>query len=473
MEGNGLRALPKVPANAVTGAALPMAGIRSHTLKLPATLGEAKLAVQAEIKMYEEGGLDSEKEYVMDYVAHELPGTDSVIVETYAAEHAALHEAYDVRLKKIGALDYLVPAFWVYTALYSGEFLQRGEDLWLYLSPEQSFLGFYHQGECVAYRAFESLEEMARKVGMDLPKLKKELHAKGLVQANYPLDEIDTFLKLQAIFAKAIERIVHTVNARRSLFGFAGVDRLLIDFEGTKIEGLAEMFEAYGLELQSAGPLQIEGADPVRIHAFALAQTVAQSEAGTLDALNLTIFERQPSWFRRIGGKFALTAAASLIVAAVHPLYLWQLDASQRQQIGQLDRQVRAITAEAKKFKQQLKEAQAANEARRKQRDALAREADTFEASLDALPLIVQMHRARQTMTNDVVAALARYRLSVLQMDQNGSKTMRVHLSASYAQRDDIAKFMKRLLEAGYQNISTRQIILDETAYESIVEIER
>ncbi len=449
-----------------SGAIIPLSLLHIHTLKLPGHLSEDELRVQVEIRMFEEGNLNPDEEYTIDFIRHVITEEASILVEVFALSSEKASEYFAESLQICDAIDTLVPAFLVYGSIYRN--LPAKNDLFVYWGEEEAFAAIYQNGHYIAQRSIETLTTIAVEVGLELSKLKTFLETKGLIEEHYLPEELNKFILLQDRIAKNVERIVHMINHKRGLFGLHGIDTLYLDFEGKNIPGLSGAFHAYGISSIAVAPLHHINVQPSLIHDALCADYFLSPLA-----FNLSPFTRKAAWYRRESGRFlGLIGAALFLVLSMSLGLGWMVSEKTTQneeltaRIETLRQQTASLAASLKSNKEKLKEAELKNRTTRE-------EISLYRGSEDTADLIRSMHGKRQSFLADTTAELGRYRLGARMMEQNGSKEMSIHVIADYRKRDDIAKLMNGLYDRGYQNVTTEEIKLDDERYNSLVKVIR
>lgn len=454
------------------GAVLPLSVLRTHGVRLEQDISPEKLEIQTEMSMYEEAGLNAEIPYKIASRSIDLPTQGERYIESYAVESAYLRQQFGKIVAKISHLDWIVPAFFCYEALYAFEKIERRNDLFIYMGETESYAVMFKAGRYISHRSFMSLSELAHKVDVDMQTLRSMLETKGVESSRYGSDEFLKMTLLQQELSKVIERIAHAISHKRGIFGFDHVDRFFLDFEGAAIPGFLEIFANYGFDAAQYLVLPtLEGIEPQRQHDALYALYLLAIVQGRCVGVNLTLFERQPPFYQTHAGLFLATLAASVLLALAYPLYaLYELDALESKQ-QELKAQVDVMETLGKKLQAKLT-------ALRQERDTLASEQAQIGAQIESFGVLVdalsqqRVHtRARQVMMEEINQALEAYRLSSRMIEQNGTQSCYVHIISEYQKRDDIAKFMKRLLERGYAHVSTREIRRDEHIYESLIEV--
>jgi len=455
------------------GALLPLAFIIPLTFKLPANLDQEQLDLQIELKMYNEGGLDPNKEYVIDYIAYKLENENSYLVEAFALDQEKVAPHYQESVKKIGFLDYLFPKFIAYKALYDKEFVPKENHLYLSLGEEESFGVIYQEGRYIGYRQIDSLMQMAKKLGYELSYLKSLLAEKGIKEDNYTIQEKHIYDALLELLYKNVEKLVYAINFKRSYFGLDRIDKVFIDFEGQVIEGLRDLFLSFGVEGDYiCEPFECCGVD-AKSSALAVAIRYVERYEELDQRLNFSFFERKKPLFSYRVVRLSAVAALFLLLLLGGWGYLFVKQQQISADLDALQERLNAQRQQSERYLKAIKELKDRKGALLVQIKELKRQNDLIQDTIDAIPFVEQAKITRQQMMNDIVEALYRYRLSTRSIDQNGTKFADVALISQNNQREKIAKFMEYLLQKGYKEVSTRQILRRKDFYESVVRVVR
>lgn len=453
-----------------SGAIVPLSLLNTHTLKLSDRLSDDELRIQVEIRMFEEGNLNSDEEYTIDFIRHRIAADESMLVEVFALSHTKAHEYFTDSLSKCGAIDTVTPGFMVYHSLYPH--LNAKNDLFIYWGDEEAYAAIYQEGHYIAHRSIETLASIAVETGLDLPKLKNFLHNKGLIEENYSPEELNKYILLQERIAKNIERIVHTINHKRGLFGLSGIDNCYLDFEGESIPGLESIFNAYGIGNILVSPLKREGCAPTDIHDVLCGDYfLTQTE----NRFNLSPYPRKAPWYNRESGRFLGLIGGALLIVMIASLYVAWMQNNEETRQSELTSELETLKKETSQLAVTLKQNNTLLHEQQTKSKKLQEEIALYHGAEETAALIHDMHAARQQFLLDTTAELGRYRLGTLLMEQNGSKEMSILVVSEYRKRDDIAKLMSGLYVRGYQNVETHEIKLDNnnTTYNSLVKVTR
>lgn len=456
------------------GTTIPLSKLQIGSFKFSSSLSATELQIQTEIKMHEEGGLDSSSDYEVSSFNHVLEFENSTLVEAFASSHKELHESCDAIIKNTKVLDWVVPSFITYSSYYVRNEVEAKTDLFYYLGKEESYAVLFHKGKYIAHRRTLCLEEISIEVGIDDLRCRSLLSMNGLVEANYSEKDKPFFEQLQLVFSKQVEKIVHAVNHKRGLFGIEGIDHVYVDFYGHSLEGLENIFAAYGMDNVPIESLLCKTGQRIETHRLAEAMYIYLCANDLIEnPLNLSPFERQAVWYKRPSGHLIGISAAAVLAAMIHPGYFYTQGVLLDQKIQGVEISVAQVEAKANSLGIKQKALQEEVVTSQSKLKAVEEKNAVYTITLDTLPILMNTGYVRQKMMYDALDILKTYKLSTLSLDQNGTKGMNIHVISDYNSRESIAKFMKKWMQTGYKEARTDEIYLDENIYESKIEVLR
>jgi hypothetical protein len=454
------------------GTVISASKLRPHGMRVPLNISPEKLEIQSEMSMYEEAGLDPETDYKIASVAINLENETELFVESYAVENDVLHQEFAPSVSKLKHIDYIVPSFLRYGALYAYEKLEHKNDVFIYFSDDEAYAAMYKNGHYLSSRTIMTLNELSQKTDIEPGMLKNLLQNKGVENELYRPEEFLKMTTIQEELLKIIERVSHAISHKRGIFGLDSIDRFFIDFQGHDIPGFLQLFQNYGFEGATFEALNIFDQVDADRYADALsALYLLGIVEGKYSSANLSIFERHPAFYKTYAGVFFIILAFSVLSALAYPVYgVYQLSELESEKAA-LESRVSAMEALSSKLQKKLKEVRLEKKALETSKSELEASLESYDALADTLKQQKVEKKSRQNMMKDVNEALASYQLSSRNLDQNGSDTMQIQIISEFDKRDDIAKFMKKLLAKGYLHVSTREIRREENLYESTIEI--
>ena len=464
----------KESKNHFTAAIVPLKYLNTFTFKLPNTTNDDEITMQTEIKMYSEGGLNVDKEYIVDYIKYETG--DDYLIEAFALSKENFNEYFEEYTKKATAIDMVFPRFLAYQALYDEKLEKESDDLILYISDVESFAALYQNGRYIGHRMLSSLNEISKRVGVEVVKLKEYLQTKGLVQANYSLDEIHILDAVQSILFKDMEKIMYSMNQKRSLFGFDGLNRVYIDFYEHNILGIEQFFVPYGYDSLEVNKFDFEEDDKygnisIYIDYVYRFHSLEKEDPEKYQHLNFSFLERKKPLIEYLSLKYALALLVSILICIIIYISFEIFLAKQENKISKKQALLKQEKLKAGKFEKKLIALKKEYAVFQKKQQSLEDSVFVYENTLSTIPLIQNEKYKRQKFMNDVIATLRKFKLNTLYIKQYDEKSMDIMLISDSQKRDNITKFINELLKKNYHNVSTQKIYLDKNIYKSLIRI--
>ena len=450
---------------------LPSPLIRTHGFKALKNTTPEKLEVQAEMKMYDEAGLDPDTEFKISYQKIDLENDENLYVETYASELSKIEEVFAPIVKKESHIDFLFPSFMSYVALYNFEKLDKKNDVFIHFGDDDSYAVIFKAGNYISTRSLPTLKELSHKIGLDLDKLKEVLKNKGLDKDLYSFEELYS-INIEDELIKVVDRVIQAVVHKSGIFKIEGIDRIYLDFEGSDIPKFLDAFNDRGYEGVEKNILNIFEDVEVGMKHLALNALYALGCADEkYELLNFSIYDRKPSFFKTNVGQFSAVMFLSFVLAGIYPLYAYYQLEDLTKQENQLNNEVKKMQKITKKLKVKLKEQRNQKEQLKKDAIRSLNQIKSYDKMLNVLDSFDKETIVRQQMMKDINIAMKKYKLSSKHLIFKDRNTIVVHIVTQYYKRDNIALFINDLLDVGYSHVMTRKIEKSDNYYESYVEI--
>lgn len=450
-----------------------------HSFKASAAIAEGELKTMVEIKMYEEAGLDLQKRYKMTYIRKELELSDMVLVEAFAIEESKTRTTLSRVLQDEKYIDFLALPFLAFSTLYTHKILAPQNDLFVYIDRQEAFLALYKNGHYVSTKSIMSLEDMLKRlkreeIDLSIEALQKILTEKGVDADAYGAQELSLSSALQNLFVDIFTKINDILMHNRNVFGIDTINRIFMSTANGRVRGLREFLKAFGYEQTTIHDFKLVK-DAPKEHLFASIVATYAHEQCTLEQSqeNITFFVRPPAFLKTQTGQLTLWSAASLVVCALYPLYLYWASYNAQQELTTLQAQYEEVKKNVASFNAKLTQIKndlnAATTLKSEQTKAL----ENIDQSLDQLYAMKISSQSSVDFIAKVNELLGKYQLMVRSIEQKGTHAMRVEVVANQAQRDNIAKFMEALLREGFVGVSTDEVHSDKLLYISKIEIAR
>lgn len=462
-------AIKKIPS----GAYVPVHALYMYSTKLPSNMPQDQREIQMDISMHEEGGANIEEAYTTAILSHSLPHSEEDLVDIFGIEESSANHIYGPLLKKTGVIDYILPPFLMYAVMYEEQVSIGGTELFLYLGDEEAYGVIYQKGEYVSHRVVDHLAHIALKCGIEVEELKELLKTKGLNEANYLPEQMGIFTTLQEILAKSIERIVHTLNHKRGLFGLDELGRIVLDFEGASIDGLDGLFYAFGIEGIPIEALSFKGINPEQSHQIVGAKYLLGVVQGRYEATNISPFLRKPPFWKQPVGLMTMSAIGAFLFGGIYLGYLAQENIHLEKQVSALSSQIESVD---KAYKEQLKQKVTLEEQVLQAKSDLENASKfvfALEQSEDAIRFFKSAKNERQKAMDEALKLMQKHKIAVRSIEQNSTKSLGLHVRIPAQNRAKIASFIEGMAKIGYNQSKTERIFQNDTWHESIVEVVR
>jgi hypothetical protein len=451
----------------------------SHSFKVPKESSKEEINSLVELKMYEEAGLDLQKEYKLTHVVKELEFDDMLLIESFAIEKTTTQKRVEKVLESTNYIDFLAIPFLSFSTLYKNKIIAPKNDVFVYIEENEAFLTIYKDGYFLSTKSLMNFNDMIKSlqknaIEIDLDSLCEILATKGLDASSYVEGESDLFNALENIFAELFTKINNVIIHSRSIFGFEKIDRLFFSTHFGRIRGLKETslnFFSSDLRLMDFNLFKQKVQENFFERILAsYAFDIAQKEPLEHD---ITFFKKEPPFLKTRAGQFLLFTLCFFLLIALYPAYLVYDISSLKTQEMLLSKQVNTINKNTKKIRNRIKNVQ--NEIALLDKEVKTQE-NRKQKITTSIKEIYHLKSNQQEVTDFFVKVnnlLAKYSLYTRSIELKDIHTMKIEVYTSFETRDKIAKFMKDLLVLGFTDVNTKEIKLNDRYYISLVEISR
>jgi len=464
----------KKTKNYFSASTITQSELKIHGFKISQSASDEKIEIQSEMKMFEEANLNPEIDYKIAALKIPLEDDDDNYIESYAVEISSLEQQFSSIAKNNKQIDAIFPPSLSYSALYSFELLEKKNDLFIHFGDDESYAVIFKSGQYISTRILPSINEIANKVGVDITKMKEILSTKGVDNSLFTPEEFLHMGNTEDELSKIVERISHTIGHKRGIFKLNSIDRIYLDFEGSDIPAFLNLFDNFGYESATKQTLDIFENVEVGMKHYALNALYALAKIQEKDTLlNLSIFERKPSFIQSHVGQFSIVMLVATLLAAIYPVYA-MLDVEKlSNQENKLNNDVKKMNKVTLKLQVKLKNLRKEREELKKNLSDSLLKINTYSHTADALLDFDKEALSRHKMMKDINLAMRKFSLSSQSMEFDESKTIMVQIISNYNKRDNISQFIKELLSKGYSHVRTKKVQKTENYYESFVEIHR
>lgn len=451
----------------------------SHSFKVPKDTSSDEIKSLVEIKMYEDAGLDLQKEYKLTHFVKELEFEDMVLVEAYAIEKENAFARFESTLKVTKHIDLLVIPFLAFSTLYTNKIIAPDNDVFVYIDENEAFMALYKDGKYLSTKSLMTFHDMIaflHKNGLDIEydRFFQVLQEKGLEASLYTKEDAEVFNAFENLFVELFTKINNVIIHSRSVFGFEKVSRLFFSTSFGRIKGLKEVsanFFSSDLELLDFNLFSQKVEDDFLAHIIA-SYALDVQKSGVIEQ-DVTFFKKEPPFFASEAGKFTLFATGFFILLSIYPSYLAYDIASLEKEDAKVTKHLNALKESTKKLRGELTDLQAKLEESKAEVQVQETRIKNISQSIEDLYTLKQNQQGSSSFFSSVNQLLKKYKLATRSIALIDINTMHIEVYSSFEKRDTIAKFMKELLAQGFIGVSTKEIRLDEKSYISLVEISK
>jgi len=453
---------------------LPSALTYTHGFKTSKNTPLEKIEIQAEMKMFDEAGLNPDIDFKITSKIIPLENDDDNYVEIFASETLKIDDKFANTIKKDTFIDAIFPPSLSYRSLYSFKLLDKKNDLFIHFGDNDSYAVIFKNGQYISTRSIPSINEMAKNANVELNQMRDILSKKGVDNTQYSDDEFLLMGNMEEQLSKIVEKISYSVGHKRGVFKLDSIDRIYLDFETSDIPGFLDLFNHYGYEDAIKKKLNLFNDVKIGMKHYALnALYVLGAVQEKYHIVNLTLYERKPSFIKTNVGHISLVTLLALVVSSIYPIYI-------SLELEKLNENKTNLKTNINKIKKVTNKLQISIKKEKKEKDLLQNEKNKYIkeiTSYDHLLTALQSFRHetlfRQKMMKEVNMAMRKYKLSSKDLEFTNPGSIKVQIITTNDKRDNITKFIKELLRKGYSHVDTKKVEKKENYYESFVEIKR
>lgn len=469
----------KTDKNSFIGSRVSYKDIILHSFKVSSSISEDELKSNVEIKMYEDAGLDLQKQYKISYIKKNLELDDSVLIEAFAIDLEKLKESLHGVLKKQKHIDFLALPFLCFSTLYKNKIIEPKNDLFIYLDENEAFLSLYKDGNYLSSKSVMSLEDMSKRIDgagikITAEELKTHLSTKGLDATLYERGESALFNELETIFSTMFTKINDVVVYNRSIFGFEKIDRIFLSMQNGRIVAIKKFIENFGFTDIEVNDFNLFK-DKVESDFFSNIVTsyiYDKLETSSFEH-NFTIFKREPAFYKKESGQTILAAASILILFFAYVGFISYQNSELEQKSILAEQRYAEVKKNESRYKSSVNavntELKAVLDKKQEQEDRIK----NISVSINKLENLVDIKKEASSFILKVNSLLEKNSLATTKIELLAKDKLSIELIAAQAKRDTIAKFIEDLIESGFISIKTDEIKSDKDVYISKVEIKK
>jgi hypothetical protein len=439
------------------GSTVKFSDLISYTLKLPKSYSAQELKVESEIKFYEEAGLDMSKKYHVIYIHREIEQEDNILIEAIAVEEEHISKVFKDRIEKIKYVDYLTPQFLVFKEFYSLKKIKPKKDAFVYLDNGTSFVAIYKDGEYLYSKSLNSLTPLLKNLGTSYHDFIDLVENKGLDKESYEEDEIEQSELIDRYFSEFFMKINNILMYGRSVFYLDGIDRIFFytPFKIKNIESFDEFWNLSGVEFTKLSVNDNLNVNQVNLLALHYLNNISDK-----NEYNFKVFQRPPPIYKTEVGKYSMFAI--LVLSLFFGDYYYKTTIE-----DELNGDIKKLNSILNKKEQVAKQEQLKltllenkyNESLKKEKEIK----DRIKFFTESIAFVENAMKAPKPSKDFVLLSklLKNNSLKTLSIDRSDNN-MSINVYTDKNNRKNVGKFMNDLLNNGFSNVDTKEILLQE-----------
>ncbi len=452
--------------------------IITHSFKLEKKYSTNELAIAVELKMYEDLGLDIQKEYKISHIQKHTEIENILLIEAFAYDKNSVQQKYAQTFKNIKHLDFIAIAPLSFETLYTNNKIEKGNDVFVYIGEDEAFLTFYKDGTYISSKKIKTLNEMikdleSKNIRITLEDLKEVLSQKGVDKEKYTLLEYNIYDYIYITFEKIFSTIKNLALHNRNIYNFTKLDNIYIKTSSGTIPHLYTLIKEY-IDDAKLYPINLFKEYPNLDFIDILSAHYIQDKIKNNDnSLNATFYKKKIPFHKTEVGRFSLVASSTLLIVLSYPFYA-QLELNKLEKANeQLQQKVQKLSSSTKILQKKHKNIKKEIVALKEQQSIVTKKFNKLQKVTDTLLSLKSEDSKYTNILLTVNSLLQKYALSVDKVTQSAERTIDLELYSKKNKRDTIALFMKDLLNLGYEKVYSNEIKLDEDSYKSIITLKR
>lgn len=434
-----------------------------YSFKLPKA-SEEELRPVAEIKFYEEAGLNLNKTYKTHYLFRDLKEEDNVLIEAIAVDEEILKSRFKSTLESVKYIDFIVLPFLVYESFYRITDIPPKRDAFIYVEKEEAFVTIYENGKYLYAKSLQTVDSLLKSVGISYEEF---IALVGTRDTGDDPKKEDILGEIDKFFSDLFMKVNNVLSYGRSVFYLEGIDRIYFytPFVISEFEAFKSFWELSQVEFEH---LRVE--ENTKVNQFDLLSLYHVSEASKYDKENLTIFHRPAPFYKREIGKLALTAGV-FFVLMLGDYYLRYDEVREiEESVTELQSVHEEKTVQLTKVLSEIKKLKQENDALKVELSHLAKENETMTQMTEVIKKQQQDSLQKEIASLSKLLYLHQLKITALHYDQ-GYFTLGV--VSKEEKREEISAFMSDVLLFGYKDVNTTRIENGEKSYYSEIRIVR
>lgn len=452
------------------GTSILLSELMVHTFKTSTKSSDDEIKTLAEIKIFDEYGLDPASEYKITIVKKELKFEKAFLVEVFFVDTEKLKIRLDDIIVKYKNIDYLAIPFLAYNILYSKNKIDSlSNDLFLYFGFNEAYLTIYRDGKYIAHKALSSFEDLAANFNsthsnkIDSSKLRSIFLNKGFKKDNYDETEQEIYTFILNKMISIYEKVNSILLYNRNIYGLESIDKVFINY-GSDIAGLKDFLESINFEYTIHNTPDMGEDTPITKLNTILAAYIEDQLSSKNNEFNLTVYKRTPPFYRQPLGILLIGSILSSLIYYLYVDYEEENISKLNETLGLLKTQNKSKVVIVKRLK---KESQNLDKRISSIKFNLKRYNKIDIVLKNSLKKYNELTKTDQKifiLLRNITDILEKNSLSVSSFKLEDNVVLMDVISLN-KKRDFLAQFIKDLINKDYRNSTIQSVVKEDFEY--------
>ncbi len=455
----------------------PLDNIISHSIYIPCSELEDSdgIEIQIEFSLYEEVGLDRNKEYIIGYIPFSSSEKSLCHIQAFAIEKTVIETLLAPFHTSHSAIDIVGISPLLYSVLYADNILERVKEteIFFHIGVSESFIALYYQGKFISFKQIPSLEQIAKRLEIDIGWLLEYLYSYGFDESLWEKDDIETFYYIQESFYEILYRVNHSLRQKIEKLGLSMPKNIWIDDDNGVIPKLDILLDNLGY-IKSKKEALPKPEIFSSLHPYLEARYALLASKGLFSELpNFTPFPASPIWYKTHIGHLGITLGITIIaLISIETIDNMLLD-RQKTELKHLKNRIQNLNNQKIKYRSVFKKIKKEILDKKNKIKELKVKKEAWEESATLAKSMRSSSFLRHKIEKDVDMALAKEKIKVDKFEEIGSNKIVIDITVPTLQRYKIGAFMEDLKEKGYSTVDTALIEREAKYFHSKIEVSR
>ena len=456
----------KIDKNDIITSTIYIKDVITYTFKLPLSTPKEQIDTEVNIQLYDNAGLDINKQYKTFFLIKELKDTEVYLIEAIAVEENILQSKFQNIVKKTHFIDYISLSVLYFSEFYKLYKKEATRDAFVYLDNEQSFITIYKDGEYLYSKTLNPLNPLLKTINLDYNQFTELMKQKGVNKANYEVDDFLIVSEIDKFFSDYFMAINNRVSYGKNIFDLDNIDNIYFytPFEINGIDTLKEFWDVTGINFEVIKVEDINLLDKLAIY---------YNEKHYQDEINFSIFPRPPKFYKTKTFQFFMGFVISILLFVGDFGYRYYQKIELQNNIVTLQKQIKIKSTKLSKLEQKNKLLLQRYQKIQKKISDLENKINYIKNVVQKSLEIINLFKVNEDLVN-ITSLLEKNKLKIFAISKDINNSFDIKVYTNLNNRESIAVFMNDLLDEGYTDIQTNKIYtINKNYYMSLIRFKK